>query len=130
MVVGFWIGLPVALALLPVGVQEPSGRFKIWYWVFFGVVVWLPVVIALRSRRPVLYEFEAGLANVSRYRRRVTVVRWADLASVSEDTHQDQDGDWHFHGWLLHDRAGNSVTVGRRARVLADRAEQIVAARR
>lgn len=27
-----------------------------------------------------------------------------------------QEGDWHFHGWLLHDHAGNSVTVGKRAR--------------
>jgi len=126
MALGFLIGFPVVLALLPVGLQEPSGRFRIWYWVVFGVVVWLPVVIALRSRRTVLYEFEAGLANVSRYRRRVTVLRWADLASVSEDSTQDQEGDWHFHGWLLHDHAGNSVTVGKRARALKVRAEQML----
>jgi hypothetical protein len=38
----------------------------------------------------VLHEFEAGVANVSRHRRRVSVVRWADLAAVTEDMFQDE----------------------------------------
>jgi len=44
----------------------------------------------------------------------MTVVRWADLVAVSEDIGQDQDGDWHFYGYLLLDRAGNSVEIGKR----------------
>jgi hypothetical protein len=83
-------------------------------------------VIGLRSW-PLLHEFEAGLATVSRYRRRVTVLRWADLASVDEDHATDQDGDWHFYGYVLSDHAGNTVALGRRA--LVARAEQVLAAR-
>jgi hypothetical protein len=78
----------------------------------------LPAVMALRLR-PALHEFEAGLARVSFYRRRVTVVRWADLAAVSEDIGTDQDGDEHFHGYLLHDHAGNTVEIPGRRRALS-----------
>jgi len=60
-------------------------------YVALGVVLSLPAVIGWRHRWLVLYEFEAGLASVGRYRRRVTVLRWADLAAVREDTGQDQE---------------------------------------
>jgi hypothetical protein len=96
--------------------------------VALGTVMALPVVLVLRLR-PTLHEFEAGVASVSVYRRQVTVVRWADLAAVSEDKGQDQDGDWHFHGYLLHDHAGNTVGIGKRAPLLLARAEQVLAAR-
>ena len=34
--------------------------------------------------------------------RTQSAVRWANLAAISNDAGQDQDGDWHFHGYLLH----------------------------
>jgi hypothetical protein len=48
---------------------------------------------------------------------------------VREDTGQDQDGDWHFYGYLLDDHAGNTVALGKRAPELLARAEQVLAAR-
>lgn len=83
----------------------------------------------MRGRRPVLYEFEAGVANVSSYRRRVTLVRWSDLAEVGEDIGTDQEGEEHFHGYLLKDHAGNTVYIGKRTHKLKARAERILAAR-
>jgi hypothetical protein len=35
----------------------------------------------------VLYEYEAGRTTVSRYRRQVPVLRWADLAVMYEEAH-------------------------------------------
>jgi hypothetical protein len=69
------------------------------------------------------------VANVSSYRRVVTVVRWADLASVSEDTFLDEDDHEHFRGYLLRDHAGNTVDIGKRTRQLVARAERVLAAR-
>ena len=42
---------------------------------------------------------------------------------------QDRDGDWHCHGFLLEDHAGNMVEIGERAHALIARAEQTLAAR-
>jgi hypothetical protein len=125
---GFLIGLPVIAALLLVEAHEQVAWFEVPYFTAFGVVMSLPVVIGLRSW-PVLHEFEAGVANVSRYRRRVSVVRWADLSSVREDLWQDEDGVVRSSGYVLQDRAGNTVKLGKRAPELAARAEQILAAR-
>ena len=66
---------------------------------------------------------------MSTHRRRVTVVRWADLAALSEHRGRDQDGDEHFYGYLLEDHAGNMVEIGKRAHGLRARAEQVLAAR-
>jgi hypothetical protein len=126
---GFLIGLPVVLALLPLATHHGAQqRLPVWYAVALGTVVALPMVIAVRSGPPVLYEFEGGVANVSTYRRRVTVVRWAELSSVSEDTYWDE-GVQRSHGYLLRDRAGRTVKLGKRARELAARAERLLAAR-
>ena len=51
---------------------------------------------------------------MSTHKRRVTVVRWADLAALSEHRGRDQDGDEHFYGYLLQDHAGNTVESGNR----------------
>jgi hypothetical protein len=126
---GFLIGLPVTTVLLVLTANEKSGTWPLPYFVALGVVLALPAVIGWRGQWPVLYEFEAGLANVTRYRRRVTVMRWADLAAVTEDIGQDQDGDWHFYGYLLEDHAGNTVEIGERAPALIARAQHVLAAR-
>jgi len=127
---GFLIGLPTVTAVLALTAnpQTESASLPVPDLVALGTVMALPVVLALRLR-PTLHEFEAGLASVSVYRRQVTVVRWADLAAVGEDIGQDQDGDSHFHGYLLQDHAGNTVHIGKRAPQLLARAEQILAAR-
>lgn len=62
------------------------------------------------------------------YRRRVTLVRWAELSSVSEDIYWDE-GVQRSHGYLLCDRAGRTVNLGKRARELAARAERVLATR-
>lgn len=128
LVFGFLIGLPVVTAVLALTANARSASLPVPDLAALGVVMLLPAVMALRLR-PTLHEFEAGLASVSFYRRRVTVVRWADLASVSEDIGEDQDGDEHFYGYLLQDRAGNTVQIGKRARELLAWAEQVLAAR-
>jgi hypothetical protein len=127
---GFLTGLPAVTAVLALtaNAQTQSGSFPVPDLVALGTVMALPVVLVLRLR-PTLHEFEAGLASVSVYRRQVSVVRWADLAAVTKDIGQDQDGDWHFHGYLLHDHAGNTVDIGKRAPLLLARAEQVLAAR-
>ena len=127
---GFLAGLPAVTAVLALSAsaQSESAPFPVPDLVALGTVMALPAVLGLRLR-PTLHEFEAGLASVSVYRRRVTVVRWADLAAVSEDTGQDQDGDWHFYGYLLHDHAGNTVHIGKHAPQLLARAEQVLTAR-
>ncbi len=122
---GFLIGLPVVTATLALTARGQPASLPVLDYVALGMVLSLPTVIGWRHRWLVLYEFEAGLASVSRYRRRVTVLRWADLAAVREDTGQDQDGDWHFYGYLLEDHAGNKVAIGKRAPELLARAEQV-----
>jgi hypothetical protein len=74
---GFLIGLPVVTVMLALTARDQMTSFKLPYAVAMGVVISLPVVIGWRSQWPVLHEFEDGLANVSRHRRRVSVVRWA-----------------------------------------------------
>ena len=130
LVFGFVIGLPVITVVLALtaNAQPASASLPVPELVALGTVMALPAVMALRLR-PTLHEFEAGLASVSFHRRRVTVVRWADLAAVSEDTGKDQDGDEHFYGYLLHDHAGNTVEIGKRDHELLARARQILAAR-
>jgi hypothetical protein len=127
---GFLAGLPVITAVLAltVSTQSESASLPVPDLVALGTIMALPAVLVLRMR-PTLHEFKAGVASVSVYRRRVTVVRWADLAAVSKDTGQDQDGDWHFYGYLLEDHAGNTVHIGKRAPQLLARAEQVLAAR-
>jgi hypothetical protein len=56
-------------------------------------------------------------------------VRWADLAAVGEDWLEDEDGRWHSRGYVLGDRAGNTVESGKRAPELVTRAQQVLAAR-
>lgn len=130
LVFGFLIGLPAVTAVLALtaDAQSESASLPVPGLVALGVVMSLPAVMASRPR-PTLHEFEAGLATVSFYRRHVTVVRWADLAAVNEDIGQDQDGDWHFYGYLLQDDAGNTVDISKRARELRTRAEQVLATR-
>lgn len=130
LLLGFLIGLPVVTAMLAVTARWQSASFEPQYAVALGVVMSLPAVIGWRSQWPVLHEFEGGMANVSRHRRRVSVVRWADLAAVSEDFVEDEDGRWHSRGYVLTDRAGNTVQLGKRAPELVARAEQSLAARR
>jgi hypothetical protein len=125
---GFLIGLPGITAVLAV-TAELREQISVPEFVALGTVLALPAVIAFRGHWPVLYEFEAGVANVSSYRRVVTVVRWADLASVSEDTFLDEDDHEHFRGYLLRDHAGNTVDIGKRTRQLVARAERVLAAR-
>jgi hypothetical protein len=126
---GFLIGLPAVTAMLALTARAQSDSFKTPYAVALAVVMSLPAVIGWRAQWPVLHEFEGGLANVSRHRRRVSVVRWADLAAVSEDFFADEDGRWHSRGYVLTDRAGNTVQLGKRAPELVARAEQVLAAR-
>jgi hypothetical protein len=59
----------------------------------------------------------------------VSVVRWADLAAVGEDWLEDEDGRWHSRGYVLEDRARNTVETGKRAPELVTRAQQVLAAR-
>jgi hypothetical protein len=113
-------------AVLALTANDQSASLPVPDLAALGVVLSLPLFIALGSREA-LHEFEAGLASVSPYRRRVTVVRWADLSAVKEDIGQDQDGDWHFYGYLLQDHAGNEVAIGKRRRELVARAERILA---
>lgn len=126
---GFLIGLPVITVLLALTANDEPETWPVPYFAALGVIMALPAVIGWRCQWPPLYEFEAGLANVTRYRRRVTVLRWADLAAVTEDIGQDHDGDWRLHGYLLEDHAGNMVEIGDRAPALIARAEQALAAR-
>ena len=125
---GFVIGLPLVTAMLALTANPKSATLPMPDIVALGVVMSLPALFVLRSR-PTLHEFEGGLASVTTHKRRVTVVRWADLAALSEHRGRDQDGDEHFYGYLLQDHAGNTVEIGKRAHELRARAEQIVAAR-
>ena len=125
---GFVIGLPLVTAMLALTANPKSATLPMPDIVALGAVLLLPVVFALRSR-PTLHEFEGGLASVSTHKRRVTVVRWADLAALSEHRGRDQDGDEHFYGYLLQDHAGNTVEIGKGAQELRARAEQILATR-
>jgi hypothetical protein len=128
LIFGFLIGLPGITAVLALRANAHVETLSVPDDIALAVILSLPLLIALGSRTA-LHEFEAGLADVSPYRRRVTVVRWADLSAVTKDIGQDQDGDWHFYGYLLHDCAGNEIAIGKRRRALRARAEQILAAR-
>jgi hypothetical protein len=129
------IGMPATLVLGCIGgVLRPHGSSSADPLEMAAASVWSMAMMALmvvawRTRYPVLYEFEAGLANVTRYRRRVkSVLRWADLASVHQNSHETEDGKTVYDDYVLSDLKGNEV-VGC-SRKLACRAEQVLAARR
>lgn len=127
---GFVIGLPGVTAVLAetANPRTESASLPVAGLVALGTVLVLPVVLMSRLQ-PTLHEFDAGLASVSVYRRRVTVVRWADLAAVSRDIGEDSGGGWYFYGYLFQDHAGNAVHIGRRGSLLLAKAEQVLAGR-
>jgi hypothetical protein len=127
LLLAFLIGLPVVTVMLVLTASQQMTSFKLPYAVALGVVMSLPAVIGWRSQWPVLHEFEGGLANVSRHRRQVSVVRWSDLAAVAEDWFEDEDGRWHSRGYVLEDRAGHTVELGKRAPELVARAHEVLA---
>jgi hypothetical protein len=124
---GFLIDLPVSIVVAEVTATGPSGRLSVPAIGMLLVVIALPVVIASRTW-PVVHEFEAGVATVTRYRRRVSVLRWADLVSVDQPVSIDEDGKERVYGYVLRGRAGNALKVGKLPG-LADRAEQVLAGR-
>ena len=124
---GFLIGLPISAILFFVTANKPPGLLHGLAIGAFAVAMALPVVIGLRTW-PVVHEYEAGIATVTRYRRRVSVLRWDDLAAVEQPVSTDEDGKATVYDHVLRDRAGNTIKVGKLPR-LADRAQQVVASR-
>ena len=89
-------------------------------------------VIPPRTKRLWLHHYQEGLAQVTG-RRRVSVIRWADLASMSLSVKQGYDDEF-IGGCVLRDHAGNEVTVDDRiglnvSKQIAGRAEQVLVGR-
>jgi len=89
-------------------------------------------VIPPRTKRLWLHHYEEGLVQVTGSRR-VSVIRWSDLASMSLSVKQGYDDEF-IGGCVLRDHAGNEVTVDDRiglnvSKRIAARAEQVLVGR-
>ena len=94
-----------------------------------GVVL---VAIPERVRRVWLFQYEGGVAQVTD-RRRVSVVRWADLASMSMTILRGYDEEY-VGSWALRDHAGNVVGMDKHIdqdayNKIFNRAEQVLTGR-
>jgi hypothetical protein len=96
-----------------------------------GMVVLLAIGVPLvafpwRTRRLWLHHYEGGVVQVTGHRRRVLVVRWSDLASMSWSVVQGYD-DEYISGPVLRDHAGNTLAAP--SGLIAGRAEQVLVGR-
>ena len=101
------------------------------------IVIVAAVAVAMaaippRRKRLWLHHYEEGLAQVTG-RRRVSVIRWSGLASMSLSVKQGYDDEF-IGGCVLRDHAGNEVTVDGRiglnvSKRIAGRAEQVLVGR-
>jgi hypothetical protein len=99
-----------------------------------GIVLVLAIAVPLvafpwRIRRQWLHHYEGGVAQVTGHRRRVSVVRWSDLASMSLNVVQGYD-DERIDGCVLRDHVGNAVSVNPGpCKLVVGRAEQVLTGR-
>jgi hypothetical protein len=93
-----------------------------------GIVILLAIGVLLvafpwRTRRLWFHHYEGGVVQVTGHRRRVSVVRWSDLASLSWSVVQGYDDEF-LSGPVLRDHAGNIVPAP--SALIAGRAEQVL----
>ena len=112
--------------LLSPGWDPAAGRLSGTVIFVIGLGIGTPLMAMLVRKREWLwlYSYEGGFAQVTG-RRRMSVVRWAELASMSVSVVQGYE-DEYVAGCVLRDHAGNAVTVGVG---LIGRAEQILTGR-
>jgi len=111
--------------------QETSGA--VGGFIIAAAIGMLLVMIPQRRRLRWLHQYEAGMAEVVGYQRQVSVVRWADLASMSLGVVEGEDGPW-LSDCMLRDHAGNVVAMDRRfgdaaREMVIGRAKQVLAGR-